>query len=430
MKKIIAFILNILARRIRAAYQPHVIGVTGSIGKTTTKEAVYAVLSAHFRVRRSLKNYNNELGVPLSIIGCDSPGRSLSGWLKVISQALRLLARRDPDYPEMLILEMGVDRPGDMHYLTAMAKPEVGIVTEITSSHLQYFGTLAKIKKEKLALIESLPQQGLAILNHDNEAVRQGESLSFCPVLTYGRNPEADIVIQEINFNFLQDFASDSKSLGLNFKLNYQGAIVPVSLFRAMSYPVMYACAAATAVGLHYGLNLVEIALALRSFKLPAGRMNPIAGYSGSSLIDDTYNASPESTLSALEILGQIRTKEQAHKIAILGDMLELGDYETEGHQEVGRALVEAGVTEFLAVGRSMKLAAAAAKEAGLEAGMVKEFPDSLAAARYIKPHLKAGDVVLIKGSQGMRMEKAVKALMAEPSKAKELLVRQGSDWQ
>jgi UDP-N-acetylmuramoyl-tripeptide--D-alanyl-D-alanine ligase len=339
------------------------------------------------------------------------------------------LLKRDPEYPEMLILEMGVDRPGDMNYLTRIAKPEVGIVTAITSSHLQYFGTIAKIKKEKLALIESLPAQGLAVLNHDNEFTRQGESLSHCPVMTYGRSDEADIVISEINFNFLQDFASDSKSLGLNFKLVHKGATVPVSLFGAMSYPVMSACAAAAAVGLYYGMNLVDIALALRSFKLPAGRMSPIAGRNGSSLIDDTYNASPESTLSALEIMARINNREGIRKIAILGDMLELGSYEKEGHESVGQSVAASGIDEFLAVGKSMELAVQAAIESGLEKEKIKQFADSSAAADYMKDDLRPGDIVLIKGSQGMRMEKAVKALMAHPEEACDHLVRQGNDW-
>jgi UDP-N-acetylmuramoyl-tripeptide--D-alanyl-D-alanine ligase len=429
MKKILSFILNILARGVRWRYRPKIIGITGSIGKTTTKEAVFAVLSSRFRVRRSLKNYNNELGVPISIIGCDSPGKSLMGWFKVFGIALRLIARKDPDYPEMLILEMGVDRPGDMKYLTDLARPEVGIVTAITSSHLQYFGSIAKIKKEKLTLIENLPTSGLAVLNYDSELARQGVALSRCPVTTYGRAEGADIAIQEIHFNFLQDFSSASKNLGLNFKLNHKGSIVPVSLFGAMSYPVAYACAAAAAVGLYYGLNLVEIALALRVFKLPPGRMNPLPGLNGSSLIDDTYNASPESILSALEILAQISVKAPARKIALLGDMLELGEYHDEGHTQVGEAVVASGATLFLAVGEGMKIAASAARAVGQENIEIKEFQTGLEAADYLKSLLKPGDVVLVKASQGMRLEKAVKMLMAKPEEAGELLVRQGSDW-
>jgi len=427
MRKILEGKLKLLARLILRRYRPTIIGVTGSLGKTSAKEAVHQVLAGRLQVRMSQKNYNNEIGLPLTIIGATSAGRSLGGWLGVFLRALRLILVKDKDYPRVLILEMGVDRPGDMAYLTAIAPPLVGIVTSVSYSHLEYFGTMAKIKEEKQVLIENLDTKGLAILNYDNEGSRSMAAASRARVITYGLREGADLMAQDIVYNFTK---GTYELAGLNFKMNYRGAVVPVFMDHVMSETVLYAALAAAAVGIYFEMNLVDIAKALRNFYLPKGRMNVLAGIKHSFIIDDTYNSSPEAALAAVDILGRIKTDETATKYAVLGDMLEIGSYTEEGHRRLGEAVVKSGIRHLIAVGERARDIIRGATEAGLSDDFIFHFDHAAEAGSFLQNRLKAGDVILVKGSQGMRMEKIVKEIMAEPERAAELLVRQGEEWE
>lgn len=427
MRKILQAKLRILAKLILKKYQPLIIGITGSLGKTSAKEAIFAVLKGRESVAMSHKNYNNEIGLPLTIIGAESAGRSLPGWMGVFFKAIGLILFKDKKYPRVLILEMGVDHPGDMAYLTAIAPPNIGIVTAISYSHLEYFGSIVNIKKEKQVLIENLDNKGLAILNYDNEAAREMAGASKAKVLTYGLKAGADLQAQDIVYNFTK---GDYELSGLNFKLNHQGSIVPVFMDNVMSETVLYAALAAAAVGLYFKMNLVEIATALKDFSLPPGRMNVLPGIKHTFIIDDTYNSSPEAALSALDILSRIKIDPSASKYAVLGDMLEIGHYTVEGHRLLGEKVMAGGIDYLIAVGEKSRDAARAALEAGMSEDNVFHFPDALEAGAFLQDRLKAGDIILVKGSQGMRMEKAVREIMAEPDRAAELLVRQGAEWE
>jgi UDP-N-acetylmuramoyl-tripeptide--D-alanyl-D-alanine ligase len=424
MKKILQLILKALARRVLVRYHPEVIGITGSIGKTSTKEAVYAVLKNKFNIRRSLKNYNNEIGLPLTILGVDSPGKSILGWLKIFLVWLKLIIVKDKNYPAVLILEMGVDRPGDMKYLTKIVQPKIGIITGVGASHLEYFTKPENIQKEKRVLVESLDKDSLAVLNYDNELTREMREAVICPVLSYGLMAGADITAQEINFNF-KDHQSDEDLLGVSFKLNYEGATVPVFLPHVIGYPPIYAALAASAVALHYSINLVEIAQALSSFRLPPGRLNLISGRKQTQIIDDTYNSAPDSSAAALSILAEVKVA-HGRKVAVLGDMLELGEASESGHREVGQKAA-ASVDLLIAVGEKGRLIGEEAEKCGLK--KVIYFSDSLSAAENILDIINEGDLILVKGSQGARLERVVKVLMLEPEKSLELLVRQGKEW-
>jgi len=413
MRRLLELKLKIYARWVLKKYQPRIIGITGSVGKTSAKEAIAWVLGRKFAVRASQKNYNNEIGLPLTILGLESAGHSLFGWLGIFFKAWRLLLFRDKTYPSFLILEMGVDRPGDMDYLLSIVSPDVGVATTIGQAHLEYFGSVDKIRQEKQKLIERIPSQGLAILNYDNEITRAMAEISRAKVLTYGFEAGADLRAQDLRHN--------------NFKLNYQGSIVPVFLQRPVNQPLAYALLAGVAVGLDCELNLLEIAQGLADFSLLPGRLNFLPGYNYSTLIDDTYNASPDSVLAALKVLQETPAE---RRYFVLGDMLELGSESEAGHRQVGEAAAKAGIDFLLVVGPQAALSAQAAIDQGLAANQVSYFTDALAAGRFLKEHLKSGDLALIKGSQGMRLEKAVKEAMAEPSRAKELLVRQGQEWE
>ncbi len=427
MRDIIQLKLKFLAQLILKKYQPVIIGITGSIGKTSTKEAVYAVLKDKMAVRMSQKNYNNEIGLPLTIIGIESGGHSLMEWLKIFFYALRLVVFKDNKYPRALILEMGVDHPGDMAYLTAIAPPMVGLVTSVSYSHLESFGNVENIKKEKQVLIENLDNKGLAILNYDNELTREMAGASRAKVLTYGLRDGANLQAQDIIFNFAKGTYELS---GLNFKMNHNGAVVPVFMPGVMTESALYAALGAAAVGLYFDMNLIEIAQALSGFHLPKGRMNILPGIKHTFIIDDTYNSSPEAAMAALDILRRIKVDESAEKYAVLGEMLELGAYTEEGHRLVGEKLVQSGISNLIAVGERARDIISGATAAGMADDYIFYFDSAIEAGRFLQNRIKAGDIILIKGSQGIRMERAVKEIMAEPERAEELLVRQGKEWE
>lgn len=419
--------LKMLAKMILKKYQPLIVGITGSLGKTSAKEAIFAVLKDRQSVAMSRKNYNNEIGLPLTIIGSESAGSSIFGWIMIFFKAWGLILLKDEKYPKVLILEMGVDRPGDMAYLTSIAPPNIGIVTAVSYSHLEYFGSIVNIKKEKQVLIENLDNKGLAILNYDNDAAREMAEASKAKILTYGLKEGADLQAQDIVYNFTKGSYELS---GLNFKMNYQGSIVPVFMDNVMSETVLYAALAAAAVGLYFKMNLVEIAAALKDFSLPCGRMNILPGIKHTFIIDDTYNSSPEAVLSAIDILSRIKIDASASKYAVLGDMLEIGHYTVEGHRLVGEKVAGSGIDYLIVVGEKSRDAMRAAIEAGMSEDNIFHFNDSISAGTFLQDRLKAGDIALVKGSQGVRMEKTVKEIMAEPERAKELLVRQGQEWE
>lgn len=427
MHKLLRLKLKILAKLILKKYQPTIIGITGSIGKTSAKEAITKVLSASLSARSSSKNFNNEIGVPLTIIGSDSPGSNIIGWLGVLFYAFKLIVFKDKNYPKILILEMGVDRPGDLDYLTNIAPVDIALVTAVSYSHLEYFGTLNNIKKEKQVLVEKVNSKGLAILNFDNEPTREMSSVSQARVITYGLSAGADLQAQDIVYNFSKgNYELD----GINFKLNYKGSIVPVNMKNVLSETAIYAALAATAVGIYFDLNLVEIAGSLNDFVLPSGRMNLLPGIKNTFIIDDTYNSSPEASIAAIDILSRVKIDDKASRYAVLGEMLEIGHYTEEGHKLVGAKVYNNGIDYLVAVAEKSRDFIRGAKEAGMDEDKIFYFDKPEESARFLQNRIKMGDVLLIKGSQGARMEKVVKELMAEPEKAPQLLVRQGKEWE
>jgi len=428
MKKIIQLKLKVLAKMILAKYKPQVVGITGSVGKTGTKEAVYTVLRSKFKARRSKKNYNNELGVPLTIIGAGAPGKSIPGWCFVFLKAAWLLVWKDKNYPEVLVLELGVDRPGDMDYLMNIVKCDIGIITAIGANHLEFFQSKTAIQKEKGRLIENLKKGGWAILNYDNQKSRELTGKSTSKTLTYGFSEKSNVRAQNIIFKFEEDGDIEDMS-GISFKLNYKGSVVPISLPRVIGYSAIYAALAGAAVGITQEMNLVEISRALKDFYLPAGRMNLIKGIKHTLIIDDSYNASPQSTVSALEFIRKIDLGEKGRKWAVLGDMMELGSYTEEGHSQVGKKVVETDFDKLVTVGERARDIGRAGREAGLRKEDIFNFASSEEAGRFIQERMEEGDLLLVKGSQSVRMEKIVKEIMADPLNAKNILVRQSEDW-
>jgi len=373
-----------------------------------------------------VKNYNNEIGVPLTIIGFEkTPGKSIWGWLKIFARALQLLWTRCQGYPDILVLEMGADKPGDIKYLTEMAPCKVGVLTYIAHAHTEYFKTLKKIAQEKRVIISHLDSDGFAILNYDNDLVMENRDKTKAEVITYGFKDGAALRASDVNLLFDDGLAQG----GINFKVSYEGNVVPAFLPGVVARHLVPSALAGLAVGVVFGVNLVEGVEALKKLKPIPGHMRLLPGIKNTLIIDDTYNSSPDPAISALRTLASMDLRPGAERYAVLGDMLELGSETENTHRAVGVAVGELKIDFLITVGEASKHTANAARAAGLKEHQIASFADSVAAGRYLQEKLEEGDVVLVKGSQGVRMEKIVKEVMAEPERAEELLVRQGIEW-
>ena len=431
-KKIVLLekLLKFFAKKALRKYKPRVVGVTGSVGKTSTKEAIFSVLTSKFRVRKNEKNYNNEIGLPLTILGIESGSGSLWKWTAVFFKAIGIVffsSRKS--YPDILVLEMGADRPGDIKYLVDFLEPEIGVVTTVGISHLEFFKDKKNIAKEKGYLVRALNKENMAVLNWDDEEVRVMAESIKSKKISYGFSDGADIQASDIFFGYekTKDLRGGdiSKIKGISFKLSFEGTTLPVRLMRSVGRPQISAVLAAAAVGIHFEMNLVEIAEALKDFQAPVGRLNLIDGIKNTVIIEDSYNSAPQSAIAALEVLEKISAR---RKIAALGDMLELGEAAEEGHREVGRKVAEVANILFV-VGDKAKFIADEAEKAGLDKDNIFCYSSSLEAKIPIQNLLQEGDVVLIKGSQGARMERISEEIMRNPKDAEKLLPRQTAEW-
>ena len=431
-KSILQIILAFLARRMIRRYDPIIIGITGSVGKTSTREAVYAVLAKKFFVHTAEKNYNNEIGMPLTILLMRHHGKNILRWgfslLTAFSKSFFIKDR----YPEVLVLEYGVDRPRDMDFLISIARPHIAIVTKIGAVpvHVEFFKDPDALAGEKEKLVASLPSDGYALLNQDDPAVRAMRVRTAARVLTFGKSLEADFRIMNSELRMKNDEEFGRVPAGLSFKIQYKGAVTQVFLPSALGAPQLYAAGAAALVGILMRMDIDEIVSALAEYAPPQGRLRILSGIKHTLIIDDTYNAAPESMREALLLLESLFAK---RKIAVLGDMLELGRYSEEAHREIGR-MVGSYVDILLTVGpqarligEEMKLLRKAKSRGGVE--KVFSFANAISAGKMLESLLRPGDAVLIKGSQGIRMEKIVEEIMANREHAKKLLVRQEDYW-
>jgi len=424
MIKILEYILKIQAKIILWRYKPIVVAVTGSVGKTSTKEAIYRVLKKKFKVRRNLGNYNNEIGVPLTILGFKTGGSSIFAWLIIFLKTIKIFIW-ERDYPKILVLEMGVDKPGDMKYLTSFVPVNIGVFTAIGEFpvHIEFFPEKDKLVEEKALLIKSIQKDGLAVLNYDDLSVRMvGDELpDEIKKISYGFGQGANLRIENFELE-INDF--DKGDFGINFKMDYKGSIVPIRLLKALGKQQVYAIAAATSVGSFFNINMVEVSEAFREYYTLPGRTNLIKGVKGTWIIDDTYNASPLAVSAALDILDAAGACDGNRKIAVLGDMMELGVETENGHRQVGKKA--ASIVDLLfTVGERSRFTSDEAEKNGLAKDKIFEFSQSSEAGIPLQQEIKKGDIILIKGSRSIKMEKIVKEIMAEPEKANELLVGQ-----
>jgi UDP-N-acetylmuramoyl-tripeptide--D-alanyl-D-alanine ligase len=362
--------LHKLATYWRAKFNPRVVGITGSVGKSTTKELTWAVLRQTFNTLKSPGNLNNEIGLPLTVLRLDNSH-------------------------ERVVLEMGMYDVGEIGALCAIALPHIGVVTNIGPTHLERLGAIERIVQAKAELVQALPGDGVAILNQDDPYVRPMAGRTQARVFTYGLTPEADLWASDIESEGLE---------GIRFVLHYQDEAIHAKVPLLGRHSVHTALRAA-AVGLVEDMTWQEIMTGLQDSSVQLHLVS-VPGINGSTLLDDTYNSSPVSSIAALNLLDDLAGR----KIAVLGDMAELGDQEEEGHRRVGCRAADT-VDILITVGPRAHLIADGASACGLLPEAIIEVETNDQATAHLRQIIQRDDLVLVKGSRSMAMEEIVAAL-------------------
>ena len=430
LKIIVVWILTLEAKLVLKKYKPKIIAVTGSVGKTTTKDAIFAALEPTQFVRKNQKSFNSEIGVPLTILGCDTGWSNPIIWLKNILEGLALIVFKN-HYPKILVLEVGADKPGDIKNTAQWLKPDIAVITVIpdTPVHVKYFDSPEAVAKEKRSLADALKDDGKLILNGDEARVMKLKEDLRGITTTYGFLPNNDFIA-----SYDELLYEDGAPIGINFRVDHLGSSIPVTMRGSIGKQHIYTALAATAVASLLGADVASISTALSDHVGPPGRMRLINGIKGVTIIDDTYNSSPKAVDEALNTLNRIECK--GKKIAVLGDMRELGHFSKAEHKKVGEYVAKVADV-LVTVGVRARIIAKAALENGLSPKNVYQYENNEAqrAGKELESSLGEGDIVLAKGSQGsgddkIRLERLVKEIMAEPLKAPELLVRQDKAWE
>jgi len=422
-KKIISYVLQIESRLVLWKYKPKIVAITGSVGKTSTKDALYAVISGVSYVRKSEKSYNSEIGLPLTILGCPNGWNSPSIWLQNVLKGLWLFIWPHK-YPKWLVLEVGIGKPGDMKKTASWLKTDAVIITAIgeTPVHIEFFDSRDHLVEEKSKLIKTLKKDGLLVLNADDESVLGMKAKSKNRTVTYGFKEGADVLASGDSI-----FYDDSgEPRGIIFRVDHGGSSLPVIIEGVFGRNHVYASLASLAFCHGEKLNMLDAVNALKNYDVPPGRMHLVKGINNSLIIDDTYNSSPFACEFGLKTLGEI--KNNGRKIAVLGDMLELGRHTEEAHRKVGKIAKE-NAEILIVVGQRAQSIKNGAIEAGLDDKNIFEFNNSIEVGEFLKTFVKKGDLLFIKGSQGMRMERAVAAILLDQENRDKLLVRQDAEW-
>lgn len=368
--------LGALAAAHRSVLSPRVVAITGSTGKTTTKEMIAAILSRGWKTARSPGNYNNEIGVPLALLELEASH-------------------------EAAVVELAMRGKGQIDYLARMTRPQVGVITNIGVSHLELLGCLEAIAEAKSEMLGHLPEEGAAVLNGDDEFFSFLKERAPCRTISFGSSEKADVRAEDVVVG------SDGST---EFVLRGWWGDDRVALRTAGRHHALNAAAAAAAA-MAAGAEAEWVGPGLEAFEGAEMRSRIVRAGGGFTIIDDCYNAAPDSMRVALELLADLPG---GWKWAVLGDMKELGPMAAEWHREVGEYAGSLGVAGLVTVGELARYIAAGART-GLASDRVFEARDNEEAVRILADRLSAGDVVLVKGSRAMKMEAIVRRL-EEPS--------------
>jgi len=422
-KHTVVAILTFEARLLLKRVQPKIVAITGNVGKTSTKDAVYTVLKGVVHARKSDKSFNSDIGVALTVLGLRNAWNNPVLWIKnIFDGALHVLF--PGNYPEVLVLEMGVDRPGDMKRLTSWIKPDIVVITRLPNVpvHVEYFRSPEEVCEEKMQLAYALKTDGVLIYNNDDENIHQyldevrQQSFGFSRYSPSHFTASGDTVLYD-----------GAMPIGMEFMLTHITQQVRARVLGSLGVQHAYTYAAAVAVGSLFDIGIENAVTALQEHTPPPGRMRIISGFANTVILDDTYNSSPTACEHAVQTLGEISTK--GRKIAVLGDMLELGQYSVREHEHIGE-LVANTVDILVTLGVRSRKIAEEALELGLHEKNIFQYDDVERAGHELRQIITKGDVILVKASQGMRAEKVVKILMDRPEDAPLLLVRQDEVWE
>ncbi len=420
IKTTIRILLQLVSQAILWRHKPIVVAITGSVGKTTTKDIVAHGLESVADVRKSQKNFNTDFGVPLAIIEAENPMGKVSAWIEVILKGLAVLIKSD--YPKLLVLEVGTRFPGDIPRLAKWIKPDVSIITHIPEVpvHIEFFESRNHIVDEKSALAKYTKKTGTIILNRDSQYVWDIAQNSKHPVVSIGFSKEADISASNIKRIIL------GGEYGMEFNVTYKNKIIPVIVPGFVANHQIYGVLFAIAVADILGYDVEQVGMAMSSLKPTAGRLRPLVGVRNTLILDDSYNASPAAMEAAIETLKMIDVP--GSKIAVLGDMLDLGKMTMDVHSQIGTMLKENTDYVFL-VGPRMEYAYESAIKSKYLKSRIFHFEKPLDVLPHLEKVMKSGDAILVKGSQGMRMEKLVAELIEDKENIKNLIARQDDEW-
>lgn len=423
MKDLIkSFVVKLLtweAKLVIARHKPFIIGVTGNLGKTSTKDDIYAVMKDHFHTRRSEKSMNSEFGVPLTVLGQKSGWNNPLKWAVILFRGLFVPFQKH--YPTHLVLEVGADRPGDIKSVGEWVKPDICVVTQFgqVPVHVEFFHDREEVIKEKGYLVEALKENGVFIFNADDNDAKKLLDRTPCRKVSFGIHEQADIKASDIRF-----YGDPVEGTRVNIKMDNEDNIL--TLPEVVGKSPVYCALPAILIARELNIPTEKACKALCDSDKPKGRMRLLKGMNESLIIDDTYNASPKATEHGLETLGQIETS--GRKIAVLGDMLEIGEHTRDEHYKIGQEAAKA-CHKLYTVGIRSRVTAEGALDGGMKDESIMECDTSIDAGKELVQILQKGDVVYVKGSQSMRMERAVKMILAENHDPRKVLVRQESEW-
>lgn len=407
--KIIYKVLAYYGRTVILKYKPTVIAITGSVGKTSTKEAVFQVMKDEFgaKVRKNEGNLNAEIGIPLTILGYKALPNKFLWPIFLILSSFRL---NQKNYPKYLILEMGVENKGDIKNFTKIAKPDIAVITSLSGAHLTNFSSPAEYEKEKLSIITALSEKGRIVLNYDDPILSQmkGDRIASIGV----ENESADFKADNVKIS----------STGTEYRISFVGHKIAIKS-ALLGSQMITSELLAFAVGNLMNIPVLKISKSLERIKPVIGRMNLIEGKGGVKIIDDTYNANPASVKAALLTLGKIDSA--GRKVAILGNMNELGSIEKKAHEEIG-AFTKQKCDLAIFVGPNAEVM----KKGYNDSKSSISFKDRDQLIESLHSIIKNDDLILIKASQNNNFfEEVVKKLMQNSKEADKLLVRQSKFW-
>ena len=368
--------LQMLATAVRRVWGKPLIGITGSAGKTTTKEAIAHVLATRFKVLKSEGNFNNHFGLPL------------------------MLLKLEPEH-DMAVIEMGMSHAGEIRALAKIAQPEIGVVTNVAPVHLEFFDSLAGIARAKYELIESLPQNGTAVLNADDEYVSQFGREFKGKVITYGTKPMAEVRAESI-----RSLGADGSQFDVVSPCGRQSARLPL----VGQHNILNALAAVS-VACSRGMSFGEAVAALATLK-PADKRGQVLQLGNITVINDCYNSNPTALNAMVDALAALKAK---RRIVVAGEMLELGPAGEQMHRDAGKHIAEEKIDWLIGVRGLAQAMVEGAREAGMKAEFVAT-PE--AAGEWLSSETRDGDVILLKASRGVKLEKALEVWIAKRDKS------------